>query len=823
MENELSTKMCILDINYFIEDERPVVSILGKTEEGKSVVVFDRRFSPYFYVEPKKDLNRTDLKSLRERVAGLEVEGKKPTRIEEVRKKFLGKETTLFRVEVQIPADLPKFRDLLKEWKEVNNEYEYSISFYRRYLIDNDLYPMCWVEVQGRPLSLDWDFDLAMEAEKITRLDLEEYPKISILSFDIETVFQNDSDKIIMISLRDNNRFEKVLTYKKFTSTKAEILKSEKGMIRRFVEIVRKRNPDMIIGYNTDRFDFAKLDERATKLKVPLKLGRDGSEVRFRRRMRTMSAKIKGRVHIDLYNFVENIMDVSLSTEVLTLDRVAREITGKGKEKLSWSEIEKAWRSGKNIDKVAEYCLTDSRLALSISGSILPQIFELCRIVGQTPFDISRMSYSQLVEWLLIRRAFTSGEVIPKTPIYDEVQKRRMYPPYTGGFVLEPEEGIHSNIALFDFRSLYPSIIITHNISPETLDCMSCEKCRGGHIRNQEPGGEHYYCTSREGFVPGMVKSLVNERNRVRDGMRNLRKESEKYKRLETRQHVLKIMANASYGYYGYPGSRWYSRVCAQSAASWGRFYIKKVIEKARKSKYNPIYGDTDSLFIKMKNKNEAGGFLEKVNRSLPGMIEMDFQGLYKSGIFVSTKTGTGAKKRYALLDYSGNMLIRGFEKVRRDWSEIAKDTQERVLSAVLKDRSQEKALKVVKRAISRLINRKVIKEDLVIYSQITRPLDKYEQIGPHVAAARKALQSGRKIGVGSVISYIITEGEGSISSRAEPSETEEAYDPEYYIKNQVIPAALRILSVFGLTEEDFLEEEETEQSSLIGFLGKKK
>jgi DNA polymerase elongation subunit (family B) len=823
MEEKLTKKICILDINYSVEDEKPVVSIFGKTEDGKSILVRDRSFVPYFYVEPKKDLNRTDLKSLRERIAGLEVEGKKPTRIEEVRKKFLGKETGLFKIYVRIPADLPKFRDLLKEWKEVSNEYEYSISFYRRYLIDRGLFPMCWIEVEGKPLSLGWDFDFSIEAEKITRLDLDQYPKISILSFDIETLPGKDSDKIIMISLRDNNRFEKVLTYKKFKSKKAEILKSEKDMIRRFVEIVRKRNPDMIIGYNTDKFDFAKLEDRANKLKVPLTLGRDGSEVRFRRRMRTMSAKIRGRVHIDLYSFVENIMDVSLSTEVLSLDRVAREITGKGKEKISWSEIEKSWRSGKNIERVAEYCLTDSRLALSISGSILPQIFELCRIVGQTPFDISRMSYSQLVEWLLIRRAFASGEIIPKTPVYDEIQKRRMYPPYTGGFVLEPEEGIHSNIALFDFHSLYPSIIVTHNISPETLDCMSCEKCRGGHIKNQEPDGEHYYCTSTEGFIPGMVKSLVDERNKVRESMKNLRKEGERYRRLETRQHVLKIMANASYGYYGYPGSRWYSRVCAQSAASWGRFYIKKVIERARKSKYNPIYGDTDSLFIKMKNKVEATTFLDKVNKSLPGIIELDFQGLYRSGIFVSAKTGAGAKKRYALLDYSGNMLIRGFEKVRRDWSEIAKDTQERVLSAVLKDRSQEKALRIVKKAISRLISRKVMKEDLTIYSQITRPLDKYEQVGPHVAAARKAVQAGRKVGVGSVISYIITEGEGSISSRAEPSETAGEYDPEYYIKNQVIPAALRILSVFGLTEEDLLKEEDTEQSSLAGFLGKKK
>ncbi|MCJ7816814.1 MAG: DNA polymerase, partial [Candidatus Aenigmarchaeota archaeon] len=298
------------------------------------------------------------------------------------------------------------------------------------------------------------------------------------------------------------------------------------------------------------------------------------------------------------------------------------------------------------------------------------------------------MSYSQLVEWLYIRKAFSLGELSPNRPKYQEVQKRRLYPAYTGGYVETPKEGIHDNIALFDFHSLYPSITITHNVSPETLDCMCCRgKPEPEEKRNIVPDDSgHWYCSEHDGFIPKIIKELMDKRNEIKKEMKKLRPGSEKYKALDSRQHSLKILANASYGYYAYAGSRWYSRVCAQSITAWGRYYIKKIIELARSLNYEVIYGDTDSLFLKVKSRPDADHFLTKANDTLSGVMELEFRDLYHSGIFVSTKTGQAAKKRYALIDQEGKITIRGFEKVRRDWSNIAKDTQEAVLLAVLRD-----------------------------------------------------------------------------------------------------------------------------------------
>jgi DNA polymerase I/DNA polymerase-2 len=875
-------KAFLLDADYVLEDGKPVLRLWTKlppggkssqgahgkdtfNREGKSLVALVRSFEPYFYVEPKAGMARAETEELSQRIRNLELEGKRPTKVDTLQKKYLGLPMTVLKVFCENPADVPKFRDLVKEWKDVKDEYEYGVSFYRRYLIDKSLFPMDWLEIQGKYVQTQLEADQVMEVTQVKALNAEKSPagtfelksaleshanpKLRILAFDLEIAEEGGEERIIMASFRDSSGFSKALTWKKARHPGLEVVQDEKALLERFEQVIQERNPDIIAGYNTDRYDFLRIAERSEFHKLHPHLGRDRSHIVFRKRMRISSAQIAGRVHVDLYDFIENILGPNLMTEVLTLDRVSREILGEGK-KTKWKDLEKAIKEGRRqqspsgkessrgIDGLAEYCMRDSELTLMLAEHLLPQISELSRITGQTLFDVSRMSYSQLVEWLYMREAFLLGELSPNRPKYQEVQKRRLYPAYTGGYVQMPKEGIHDNIALFDFHSLYPSITITHNVSPETLDCMCCREKHehakeGGaatfkqeqelHSKHNKVPDEsgHWYCSEHQGFIPKIIKELMDRRNEVKKEMKKLRPGSEKYKALDSRQYGLKILANASYGYYAYPGSRWYSRVCAQSITAWGRYYIKLIIDLAQKMGYEVIYGDTDSLFLKVKSLSDTDHFLSKANETLPGVMELEFRDLYHSGIFVSTKTGQAAKKRYALIDQEGKITIRGFEKVRRDWSNIAKDTQERVLLAVLKDHSPEKAAQIVRNTIDDLTNGRIEMDDLIIYSQITRPISKYQQMGPHVLAAKKAIERGRPIGEGSSISYIITRGSGSISERAEPSEDAKNYDPEYYIHNQVIPAALRVLSGLGYTEESLLTGEKADQRGLHDFLRK--
>lgn len=194
------------------------------------------------------------------------------------------------------------------------------------------------------------------------------------------------------------------------------------------------------------------------------------------------------------------------------------------------------------------------------------------------------------------------------------------------------------------------------------------------------------------------------------------------------------------------------------------------------------------------------------MNSKLPGIIELEFRDLYQGGIFVAKQTGeAGAKKRYALVDFKGNLEIRGFETVRRDWCELSKKIQRDVLITILRDRDPEKAIQLVRETIKKIESGKVNIEDLAILEQITRPLGQYQAIGPHVVAAQKAKEKGRPIGEGTVIAFVITKGKGSISQRAEPLEDVKPnqYDPEYYIEHQILPASMRVLQALGYSDEE--------------------
>ncbi|MFQ6119561.1 MAG: DNA polymerase domain-containing protein, partial [Methanosarcinales archaeon] len=208
-------------------------------------------------------------------------------------------------------------------------------------------------------------------------------------------------------------------------------------------------------------------------------------------------------------------------------------------------------------------------------------------------------------------------------------------------------------------------------------------------------------------------------------------------------------------------------------------------------------------------SQRKAKTFLNKINKKLPGIIKLEFRGLYKKGMFVARKTGVGAKKKYALIDKKGNLLVRGFETRREDWCTLAKNVQKQVLKLILEEKGNQ-AVKYVKNVISNLKKGKVKYKDLIIKVQLAKPLHKYKAIGPHILVARKLKSKGKKVEQGMMINFVITKGKGSISERAEPAEYAKLKDIDfvYYINHQIIPSALRGLSVLGVNEDQLLGQE---------------
>jgi len=381
--------------------------------------------------------------------------------------------------------------------------------------------------------------------------------------------------------------------------------------------------------------------------------------------------------------------------------------------------------------------------------------------------------------------------------------------PVQGAYVKMPQAGIYDNLAVLDFRGLYPSIICSYNIDPFTLE-------KGSAVQKDSyvsPMG-HAFSRHKLGIVPTVLAEIMDKRAEVKQELKkwSTKPESEAYMQFYARSQALKVLANSYYGYLLYSRSRWYSREAGESTTAWGRQYIREMEQRAEKAGFHVLYMDTDSLFLELgtKGKEDVRNFLKEVNESLPGRMELELEGFYPRGVFVMKKGAgkavaetTGAKKKYALLREDGKIKIRGFELVRRDWSRVAKDTQMAVLEAILKDGSKEKAVAIVKEKISELKEGRTKMEDVIIYTRLRKGEGKYAIISPEVSAVRKARARGVKVEERGLIGYVITRKGKSISDKAELAELAKDYDPDYYVERQVLPSVMKILGELGCDEEE--------------------
>jgi DNA polymerase I len=781
-------KGLLIDVNYKTKGSQPVITLIFK---GKRFYrIYDHSFEPYFY------LYTEDIADAKKEVEQLIVEEKgevmKVKRVEKLKMTLAGKERELLKIVCNHPREVPVLRE---EVKKFGVTYEHNIPFTRRYIIDKGLTPLSIVEFERE----------GKELKKIIKLHDTPSLKFNTLAFDIETYNPQGAprpskDPVIMVSYADESTG--VLTTKKINKHFIHTCKDEREMIEKFCSLIKEKDIEILVGYNSSQFDLPYLKERAVALKTSLPLGRDGSSFRLYRRGLLTKAKITGRIHIDLFHVIRFLATIgALKTFQYTLKEVYSEITGKEKKALPKLEIWKYWDDGVRCGELAEYSLNDAVATKELADQLLPMEFEISKLSKVPLFDIAGSSTGTIVEQLLMNRAHWENMVVPNQPKEEEIAARAASPAL-GAFVKMPEPGIYDNLVVFDFRSLYPSIIISHNIDPFTLNCSCCEK--DAFI---SPVG-HKFCRKKRGLIPTVLDELLQKRADIKKKMKSLKPGADEYIQLDARQQALKITANSFYGYLLYPRSRWYSKEAGESTTAWGRHYIQETMRKAEETGFRVVYGDTDSLMLLLgnKKKDDALEFVNRINSELPEKMELELEGFYTRGVFVGKKAeAKGAKKKYAMISENGRIKIRGFELVRRDWAGVAKKVQQQVLEAILKEGSKEKAVKIVMDKIDELRAGKTPLDELVIYTQLKKGMGKYEINSPELEAAKKAVKAGIPMEEGSLVSYIITRKGNSISDKAMPAELAKEYDAGYYIEHQVIPAVLKILKELGVKREDLL------------------
>ena len=679
--------------------------------------------------------------------------------------------------------------------------------------------------------------------------EIEESPNLldsfNVLCFDIETYNPNNAsdakkDPILMISyyyspqgrkgndINNNNNIgneinsnigdgnsssatairQGVITYKDIDREFIEKVGTEAEMIERFAQLASSLDADIITGYNSSNFDMRYIMERAEALGIKFNISRFSGATKIESHGLANKVKISGREHIDMYSVVKFIATVAASTDILRLNRytlknVYEAVSKEKKQDIDKGLIYRIWdEGGERLAELAEYNLSDSYALYEVFRTFFPLALQLSATTGLMLSDVSVSTTGQLVEFLLMRYAYAFGNMIPNKPGDYEVRKRSMNP-IIGAYVKTPDPGIYDSLAVFDFRSLYPSIIMSHNIDPSSL-CTDCKEYY------ESPDGTRFD-KAKKCIVPEILRMLIGKRNEVK----KLFKADPDSIILGARSQALKITANSFYGYLGYARSRWYSRECASSVTAYARYYIKDTIDKAEAYGLKVIYSDTDSVALLMQGKPKelALGFAKSVNAKLPESMELELEDFYTRAVFVSKKAKNeerGAKKKYAMISESGRIKIRGFELVRRDWSGIARKTQQEVLEAILRHGSITQVLDIVRNVIASIRSGSVDMKEMAISTQLRKALDRYDIISPEVAAARKALKAGIKTKYElehGIITYVVTKSGASISDKAmleEQAVAEHAdYDPEYYINNQVIPAVMRILKELGINEQD--------------------
>jgi len=753
----------ILQPTYRIDRGRPLVHLYGRLETGETFLVRDRRQVPAFYVR----------ESDRERVRELGA----PWIGETDRTTLAG--DPVDRVEVPRPPDAPTLRDRIH--KAGMPTYEADVRFAVRYLIDRGIRGA--LEIRGRSVpghAAGQGVDRLFDEPRLAPADWT--PRLSVLSFDIET--DPSADTLLSVALFGGGVAEVHMVVPEGAAGPPGVVAypTEADLLAAFAHRVREIDPDVITGWNVVDFDLRVLAGIAERYGGVLELGRGPGSIRISRTWRRgpSRASVPGRVVLD---GIQALRGASVRMESYGLDAVAREVLGEGKTLEGGDggrEILRLWEE----DRVAfaEYNLTDARLALEILERL--KLVELAvarsRLTGLAP---DRMGASiAAFDFLYLEELGRRGKVAPTVGTGDEEAGET-----AGGHVLEPRPGLYENVLVFDFKSLYPSLIRTFGLDPINL------------VPAEEAGPECLVAPNGAAFrrEPGILPAMLDELFPRREEARRAGDEVAAF--------AIKILMNSFYGVLATPACRFHSPAVANAITAFGRQVLLWTRGRIEERGPRVLYGDTDSLFVEPgEGDAEAAramgeAMAEELNRDVAAWIrerygvesrlELQFERLYLKLLLPPVRgSARGARKRYVgLVEEEGRRetVFTGMEVVRRDWTDLARQVQRELYERLFGDRPVVEYLEGVLEELrdgrldALLVYHKGLRKDPSEYTSTTPP---------HVAAARKL--SGP---LPDVMAYVMTDG------GPEPAERRHhPYDYEHYVDKQIRPVAEPVLHLLG-------------------------
>jgi len=522
----------------------------------------------------------------------------------------------------------------------------------------------------------------------------------------------------------------------------------EKEMILDTFELIEKY--PLLITYNGDGFDLPYLYNRANRLgidrqKNPLYMMRD-------------SATLTDGVHLDLYRTMSNrafqIYAFGQKYSDFSLNSVAKGLLGEKK-------IDYGVELGDlTLYQTANYCQNDARLTYNLTGFnndlLMNLLIVISRIARMPIDDISRMGVSQWIRSLLYYEHRKNGILIPRRQELDNkssnvaneaiIKDKK----FRGGLVIEPKEGIHFDVTVMDFASLYPSIIKVKNLSYETVRC-SHDECK----KNTIPQTNHWVCTKKNGLTSVLIGSLRDLRVNYYKNMAKKDTLTVEEKQLFTVvSQALKVILNASYGVMGAEIFPLYFLPAAEATTATGRHIILDTINKCKESGIDVLYGDTDSLFVKKPTPKQVEDIITKAKMN--HNVELEIEKEYRYVVL------SGRKKNYLGVTKNGKVDVKGLTGKKSHTPPFIKTLFYELLDILSEiktveefKRSKNKISDKIAECARKVQAKEIPLQDLAFNVMMSKAPKDYTKTVPQHIRAAKQLESIREIKKGDIISYV--------------------------------------------------------------------
>ncbi|CAD7696782.1 unnamed protein product [Ostreobium quekettii] len=834
-----------LEVDYTNEGRKAVVRMYGVTEEGNSVCTFVHDFEAYFYIKAPMGFSQDDIDALQAALNAHPVAaGFNVVRIEQEMKSNVwtyqfGQLSPFLKIVVNIPQAVTKFRGVLEGGGVVANgivlenltTYESSVLYALRFMIDSGMPGASWVELPAGTYSLvpEGSHQTTCQLEAKVRYDsiINHPPEgrysmlapLRILSVDIECAGRKGQfpdpklDSVIQIASyitvqgQNDAIVKNVLTLNSCAPIVGAVVESfstERELLLRWRDLMLIADPDVIIGYNICNFDLPYLLERGRTLRIDREFEYWGRQKQSRIRMRDskFSSKaygtheykeitIDGRIQLDMLLAIQR--DHKLSS--YSLNSVSAHFLGEQKEDVHHSIITDLQNgNAETRRRLAVYCLKDAYLPQRLVDKLMYMYnyVEMARVTGVPMSYLLTRGQSIKVFSQILRKARSRNFLVPNLKKMGQTDGVA----YEGATVLEAKQGFYENpVATLDFASLYPSIMMAHNLCYTTLvPKHRVNELPPGDVETS-PSGDTFVRTSRQkGLLPDILEELLAARKRAKADLKIATDPFVKAV-MNGRQLALKVSANSVYGFTGATVGKLPCLEISSTVTAYGRQMILQTQEMVTK-KYNRsngleqdcdvIYGDTDSVMVNFKVKDVKRAMdlgkeaAEYISQTFPKPVKLEFEKVYYPYLLMS-------KKRYAGLLWTNpneadKMDTKGIESVRRDNCLLVRQVVTTCLEMILMQRNVAGAVEYVKNTISDLLMNRLDLSLLVVSKGLTQNAETYENKAAHVELAKKMRKRDPATapGVGDRVAYVIIKA--AKGARA----YEKAEDPIYALTNNL-------------------------------------